>query len=366
MTAGAILRMRRRGWGRNVRKPKPPREYTDPHGLASQAERYAEWLEVRHFSAYTVEHRRRTLASFITWCEERGITRPEELSRLVVDLYQRHVARLLKHDGAPLGISAQQAKLTAVSVFGKWLARQRLVLVNPAADIEMPKDGFHLPQATLTVEEVERILAVPDVTTPLGLRDRAILEVFYSTGIRRGELSSLRLVDLNLASGVLAVRQGKGKKDRFVPIGERALAWVAAYLRDIRPLLSLRDDEGALFLSSDGVSLTPTTISTLVRHILEKADIAKPGACHLFRHAMATLMLEGGADLTSIQLILGHSSPQTTEIYAKMSIHKLKAIHAATHPGAHLKRHGDRPEGHDADELVEAIASELHDPAPAA
>ncbi len=364
MTAGAILRMRRRGWGRGVRKPQLPKDTLDPHGLAAQAERHLEWLEVRNFSAYTVEHRRRTLAAFITWCEERGIGRPEELSRLVIELYQRHVARLLKHDGTPLGIRAQQSKLTAVSVFGKWLARQRLVLVNPAADIEMPKDGVHLPKATLSLEEVEKILAVPDVTIPLGLRDRAILETFYSTGIRRGELASLRLPDLNLAQGILAVRQGKGKKDRFVPIGERALAWVAAYLRDSRPLLSLRDDEGALFLSSDGVALSPGAISTAVRHILERADIGKPGACHLFRHAMATLMLEGGADLTSIQLILGHSSPQTTEIYAKMSILKLKAIHAATHPGANLRRQGDRSEGHDADELVEAIAGELGEHAP--
>jgi len=213
----------------------------------------------------------------------------------------------------------------------------------------------------LSIDEVERVMAQPDITTDLGLRDRAMLETFYSTGIRRGELLALAVHDVDEERRTVLVREGKGKKDRFVPIGERALAWVAAYLRDIRPLLSLRDDEGALFLSSDGVSLTPTTISTLVRHILERADIAKPGACHLFRHAMATLMLEGGADLTSIQLILGHSSPQTTEIYAKMSIHKLKAIHAATHPGAHLKRHGDRPEGHDADELVEAIAGELHE-----
>ena len=306
MSTPRIVRNRRRGWGRGVKKPQPPKEYTDPHGLAAQAERHLDWLEVRHFSPYTVEHRRHLLDDFVVWCEERGISRPEELSPLVIDLYQRHVARLLKHDGSPLSVRAQQAKLTAVSVLGKWLARQRLVLVNPAADIEMPKDGVHLPHATLTLEEVETILAVPDVTTPLGLRDRAILEAFYSTGIRRAELANLRLVDLNLAQGILAVRQGKGRKDRFVPIGERALAWVAAYLRDARPLLSLRDDEGALFLSSDGVALSPGAISTLVRHILERTDIGKPGACHLFRHTMATLMLEGGADLTSIQHILGH------------------------------------------------------------
>jgi len=354
-----VYRQRRRGLGKGVKKPRPRLEARDPHGLAAQVERHVEWLQVRGFSPYTVEHRRRHLEAFAAWCEERGITRPEELSRLVVDLYQRYVARLLKKDGSPLSAIAQQGKLTAVSVLGKWLSRERLVLVNPAADIEMPKQPLRLPQAVLTVDEAERVMAVPDVTSPLGLRDRAIIEVFYSTGIRRSELASLRLCDLDLARGILAVRQGKGRKDRFVPIGERAVAWVAAYLREARPQLAPLADNGALFLSSDGSGLSPEHLSTTLKGFIRKAEIGKQGACHIFRHTMATLMLEGGADLTSIQHILGHSSPQTTEIYAKMSIHRLKAVHEATHPGARLRRRGDRLEGNDPDELVEVLRGDL-------
>jgi len=359
MTKVKVIRNRRRGAARPAKKPAPP--YTDPHGLAAQVARHLDWLGVRQFSPFTIESRTKDLTAFVAWCAERGITRPEELSRLVIDLYQRHVARLLRKDGNPLSVRTQQGKLTAVSVFGKWLARERLVLVNPAADIEMPRDGIHLPAATLTLEEAEKVLAVPDTSTALGLRDRAIIEVFYSTGIRRSELANLRIQDLDLARGVIAVREGKGRKDRFVPIGERAIAWLAAYLREVRPILAPLSDDGALFLSSDGVALAPITITDTLKGYVRKADIDKPGACHLFRHTMATLMLEGGADLTTIQHILGHQSPQTTEIYAKMSILKLKAIHTATHPGANLRRTGDRPEGHDADELVAAIANELHD-----
>ncbi len=354
-----LVRLRRRGWVRRGGKPRPLGEPSDPHGLAAQAERHVTWLEVRGYSAYTVEHRRRLLADFVTWCEERGVTRPEELSRLVVDLYQRHVARLTKRDGAPLSAISQQGKLTAVATFGRWLARERLVASNPAADVEMPKQGAQLPQAVLTADEVERILAVPDVTTPLGLRDRALMEVLYSTGMRRGELAHLRLCDLALERGVVAVRQGKGKKDRFVPVGERAAAWLAAYLREARPQLALLADDGAVFLSPNGVALSPNRVTELLKGFIRRAEVDKPGACHIFRHTMATLMLEGGADLTSIQHILGHSNPRTTEIYAKMSIHRLKLVHAATHPGAKLRRRAGRPEAADPDDLVEALRPEL-------
>jgi integrase/recombinase XerD len=341
------------------KKTRTPFPCPDPNGLAAQALRHIDWLEVRQYSPRTVDSRRKHLRDFVVWCAERGITRPEELSRLVIDLYQRHVARLVRKDGTPLCAHTQHAKLTAVSMLGKWLARERLVLVNPAADIEMPKEGASLPAATLTIEEAERVIAVPDPTTPLGLRDRAIVEVFYSTGIRRAELASLRTRDLDLGRGIVAVRQGKGKKDRFVPIGERAVAWVAAYLRDVRPLLAPLVDDGSLFLSSDGAALDLNTLSLMLKRFVRQAGIDKPGACHLFRHTMATLMLEGGADLTSIQLILGHASPQTTEIYAKMAIHKLKAIHAATHPGANLGRHLERPDAHDPDELADAVRQNL-------
>jgi integrase/recombinase XerD len=354
---------RRRRYLRNpdkaVRKPLAQAGPVDPHGLVAHAERHLDYLLVRGYSAYTVLNRRRALAGFLEWCTERGISRPEELTRVVVDLYQRHVARLTRKDGRPLAPVTQEGKLTALAVFGRWLARERLVPVNPAADIEMPKKGLRLPHAVLTRSEVERVMAVPDVTTPLGLRDRAILEVFYSTGIRRGELANLRVGDLALERGIVAVRQGKGKKDRFVPIGERAVAWVAAYLREARPRLLLVADDGALFLSADGQALSPEHISTTLKGFIRKAGVDKAGACHIFRHTMATLMLEGGADLTVIQHILGHANPQTTEIYAQMSIHRIKAVHATTHPGARLARRSEAPEGYDPDELAGELAEEL-------
>jgi integrase/recombinase XerD len=162
--------------------------------------------------------------------------------------------------------------------------------------------------------------------------------VFYSTGVRRFELIKLKLYDVDAERGTLVVREGKGKKDRMVPIGERAAAWVAKYLEDGRPSLAVEPDDGTLFLTVEGAPFTPNRLTQMVRGYVNAAGVGKKGACHLFRHTMATLMLEGGADIRFIQQMLGHAKLETTQIYTQVSIRKLKEIHAATHPGARLVR----------------------------
>jgi integrase/recombinase XerD len=188
----------------------------------------------------------------------------------------------------------------------------------------------------LTALEAEAVLRIPDVDDVLGLRDRAMLEVLYSTAVRRAELVSLRIYDLDRARGTLMVREGKGKRDRVVPMGERALLWVDKYLGESRPELVAAIDDGALFLANTGEALSLDHVSMLVRQYVDRADLGKRGACHLFRHTAATLMLENGADIRFIQQLLGHAKLDTTAIYTQVSIHKLKEVHALTHPGARL------------------------------
>jgi integrase/recombinase XerD len=168
----------------------------------------------------------------------------------------------------------------------------------------------------------------------LGLRDRAMMEVLYSTGIRRVELSNLELFDIDRERGTLTVRQGKGRKDRVVPIGERALGWIAKYLATARPELVAPPDHPTLFLNDRGEKLGVVYLTHLIGGYVEAAKTGKTGSCHLFRHTMATLMLEGGADVRHIQEILGHVQLSTTSIYTRVSIRHLKAVHDATHPGA--------------------------------
>ena len=342
----SAARARGRGRGRLHRHEAPTP--LDPHGLAAQAERHLAWLEVRAYAETTVQSRRRDLDAFAAWCAERGITRPADLSRLVLDLFQKWLAHLPKKDGAPLSVRSQRLKLLAVAGFCRWLAREKLVLYNPAAELELPKAGRRLPHTILTSAEVERVLAVPDVRSPLGLRDRAIMETFYSTGIRRFELIGLEVQDVDFQRGVLLVRQGKGKKDRVVPIGERALAWVRKYLDEVRPSLATSLSDRTLFLTADGTRLGRNHLTELVRRAIAAADIGKQGSCHLFRHTMATLMLEAGADIRFIQQMLGHARLDTTQIYTQVSIQALKAVHEATHPAARLKhRTSEPPDGWD-------------------
>ena len=160
----------------------------------------------------------------------------------------------------------------------------------------------------------------------------------YSTGLRRMELIRLRLYDLDLARGVLAAREGKGQKDRVVPIGERAIAWLEKYLDEARPEFAVEPDEGTVFLTRRGRPFHPNHLSRLARDHIVAAGIAKRGACHLLRHTMATAMLEHGADIRVIQAILGHARLTTTQLYTRVSIRLLKAVHTATHPAAKLAR----------------------------
>jgi integrase/recombinase XerD len=317
----------------------------DPEGLTSWMKRYLEWLRVKNYAERTVENRESYLGFFIAWCEARSLLRPQEITKPILERYQRHLYHHRKADGKPLSFRAQHSRLIPVRGYFKWLTRQNVLLSNPASELELPRLEHRLPKHVLTAEEAESVLSQPNVHDALGVRDRTVLEVLYSTGIRRMEVVGLSLYALDAERGTLLIRQGKGKKDRMVPIGERAIAWLDKYLYEVRPTLVVGPDDGTLFLTNLGESFTPNRLTQLVRNYVDAAEIGKRGACHLFRHTMATLMLEHGADIRYIQEMLGHVDLSTTQIYTQVSIRKLKQVHDATHPGARLRRR-DRDEVH--------------------
>ena len=326
------MRHRRKGGLREVKPDGFDRSNADT--LASQIDAWFSYLEQRNYSAKTLDMHKWSLRTFLAWAGERGLVYPQAISRPVLESYQRWLYRYKKADGQPMSIATQRGRLGAVQRFFAWLCRTHQLLANPAADLELPrKPPRSLPRG-LSHEHIRAILNQPDIRDPLGIRDRAILETFYSTGMRRSELTALDIGDLDPIAGTMHIRKGKGGKGRVVPIGSRSLKWIEAYLVQTRPQLIVDPGEQALYLSGYGERLSATYVGNWVTRTIKAADIGKRGSCHLFRHSCATHMLENGADIRIIQQLLGHARLDTTQIYTEVAIKALKETHARTHPTA--------------------------------
>jgi len=349
--------------------PKPViGDPNDPDGMVAYLNRYLDWLQIQNYSPATVKGREHYLGVFIVWCDERSLKRPNEITKPILERYQRHLYLYRKKDGEPLSFRSQHSHLVPVRAWFKWLTRQNHILYNPASELDLPRLEKRLPKHVLNQAEAESVLSQPDINDPLGIRDRAILETLYSTGMRRMELIGLKLYDIDIDRGTIMIRQGKGKKDRMIPIGDRALAWIDKYLTEVRSELVTGIDDGVLYLTNLSEAFTANRLTQLVRNYVNQAETGKTGACHLFRHTMATLMLEHGADIRFIQEMLGHADVSTTQIYTQVSIRQLKEIHSATHPGAKLKKQSRQDEEEEAgeaaiqtDELLSALAAETED-----
>ncbi len=301
-------------------------------GMEPYIVRFLEWSAAMGLSDQTVISRKRALSRFAVWCNERDLNRPQDITRPILERYRRHLFHYRKSNGEPISFATQQQRLIPIKAFFKWLTKENYILYNPASELELPKVHKRLPKAILSADEVERILNQTLLHGEIGIRDRAIIETLYSSGIRRMELINLSLYDVDLKNGTLMVREGKGKKDRLVPLGQRACNWIERYRDEVRSGLVTDQNDNTLFLHESGEPLRKNRLTDLVKKHIAAAGINKPGACHLFRHSMATLMLDNGADIRHIQAILGHSQLSTTEIYTQVAIRKLKAVHALTHP----------------------------------
>lgn len=315
-------------------------DLSDSDSFASHLTRFYEWGRVQQYTKTTLHNWVAVLRTFTQWCLDRGISQPKLVTYQVLCQYQRHLFHYRKSNGEPLSPYSQSGKLRPVRSFFKWLAKEHYILFNPASELAVPQPRRGLPKGILTPQEMETLLTQPDIEDPFGLRDRAIMELFYSTGIRRFELTNLQLTDVDAHWGAVFIRQGKGGKDRMVPLGERAYQWLNKYLETVRPKLVQATSEHTIFLNQYGAPMSIEALSHKIRVYIEKAEIDKPGSCHLFRHSMATHMLENGADIRYIQEMLGHSSIKTTQIYTQVTIKALKAVHNQTHP-ARLVRQGE-------------------------
>jgi len=292
-------------------------------------------VRMRNCSERTIGHWKFVLHRFVDWCHERSIESPSEVTPQLMAAYRRHLFYYRNpKTGLPLKFDTQAHYLTPIRRWFDWIKVQGWIASDPTRELELPKSEYRLPTSVLNIEQVEQLLNQADVKTPIGIRDRAIMETFYSCGIRCGELVSLDLYDVNVLREILVVRCGKGKKDRIVPIGRRAIGWIEKWVHDARPQLISDATGQSMFISSRGRRLQHNYVSNLVREYLDAIGIEFRGACHLLRHTAATLMMENGADLRSLQEYLGHARLNTTQIYTHVSIQRLQDVHRKCHPAS--------------------------------
>lgn len=226
--------------------------------------------------------------------------------------------------------SSAARRLASLKRFYRWCVRERLTDADPTLKLEPPKRAPRFPK-TLSEADVETLLAAPDTATPLGLRDRAMLEVLYACGLRVSELVNLRTFEVNLEAGVLRIL-GKGAKERLVPLGEEAVEWTRRYLAEARPVLLGRRVSEALFVTARGAPMTRQAFWLNLRRYGARAIPGKSLSPHMLRHAFATHLINHGADLRAVQMLLGHADISTTQIYTFVARERLKALHEKHHP----------------------------------
>ncbi|KJK18579.1 site-specific tyrosine recombinase XerD [Pseudomonas sp. NPDC087612] len=280
------------------------------------------WLE-KGLADNTRDSYRSDLALFNGWLTEQGVELPDAGRELILD----HLAWRLEQGYKPRSTARF---LSGVRGFYRYLLREKLIGIDPTLQVEMPQLGRPLPKS-LSEADVEALLQAPDLSEPIGQRDRAMLEVLYACGLRVTELVSLTLDQVNLRQGVLRV-MGKGSKERLVPMGEEAVVWIERYLRDGRNELLGGRPSDVLFPSLRGEQMTRQTFWHRIKHQALVAGIDKSLSPHTLRHAFATHLLNHGADLRVVQMLLGHSDLSTTQIYTHVARARLQELHALHHP----------------------------------
>ena len=324
-----------------------PGDPSDPEGFAAVGADWLEWLAAHNYAHTTLIDRSFYLAKFVAWAGAAECLPARDVTLPVLEAYQRHVSLRRKSDGMPLSWSTQSKCLIPLRAFFSWAAKSRRIAYNPASELVMPRQEHKLPSATLSHDEAELVLSVPDTTTPIGLRDRTVMELLYATAMRRGEVVGLDLPDVDLARRWLTLRHTKNRWDRVVPMGERAAAWLVRYLADARPeLVGRRRSRCGVPRHQRGAPGGHVADRGRSTATSRGRGSGKTGSCHLFRHSAATLMVERGADIRYVQELLGHRDLSSTHIYTRVAPERLAAIHAATHPGAVLATgHDDNEAG---------------------
>jgi integrase/recombinase XerD len=293
---------------------------------------YVRSMKVRNLSERTIAAVQWMLGKFFDYLESRDIAHVDRITSQIVRDYQMAFFENLNRRARVNSISYQNRMLSAAKNFTRFLKDNDYIVSDPGRGVGYAKEPKRLPRGILSVSEARKILHVPDVKTALGYRDRTILEVLYSSAIRKEELNCLTLADVDYHDGFLRILRGKGQKDRVVPIGRIACRYLENYIKSVRPALIVDPYNQYLFLTLKGKKFSKNVLWELIKKYAKKAGIKKNVHPHTFRHSCATSMLKNKADIRTIQELLGHASLDSTQVYTHLSINDLKDVHTRCHP----------------------------------
>lgn len=310
--------------------------------LRELANRYLAWLVATRFAEDTVKNHTADIEWFLRYLEGQRIERIADVTPETLEDYslrlrkQRHTV----HENRKISLAHVSHRLNTVKQFFSWLAKQMIILVDPSENLEIPRLPATLPQTILTQKEAQRLLGAPDLKSPVGYRDKALLEVIYSTGIRAGEVFRLKVGDFDPRNRTLFVKEGKGGKDRVLPLPMIAAGYLKEYVERVRPKYAkrMRRDDGTLFLNYTGSALCLNRLHNIFSVTTKAAGIDKRVTAMVLRHSIASHLLENGMDIRYIQEFMGHERLATTQIYSKVTMDGLRKMYNKHHPKEHRNR----------------------------
>ncbi|MEW6558006.1 MAG: tyrosine-type recombinase/integrase [Elusimicrobiota bacterium] len=297
-------------------------------------EKYLEHLRINNYSADTIEHTGYVIKHFEKFLTSKGINKIADVGQEMITEYNTMLRKFRQpKNNKPYTEQSIAAKLQPIKYFFEWLTKNLVILHNPAKDMEIPTIKKGLPRTILSTEEVEKFLSIPRTDTVIGYRDRTILELFYATGMRNTELRKLKINNLDLEKKICIIKDGKGGKERMLPLTKVATEYLKEYLRVIRPrLLKNGNSNNTVFLTLSGTPFWMQGMCDLFRKYARVSGISKPITAHTIRHSIATHLLENGMDIRYIQEFLGHGSLQTTQLYSKVTLKGLRKFYNKHHP----------------------------------
>jgi len=327
-------------------KKKGPRARSNAlsQELKDMKDRYIEWMRAIRYAAYTIQGASCDVEKFFRFLKMENVLRIADVTPELMNRYSLWLRANARKEGDYINLWNVVHQLNGIKRFFRWVTKSMIVLVDPSENVDLPRMVKSLPRVILTQEEARRLVDSPDLKSPVGYRDKALLEVLYSTGIRSGELLKLKVGDFDAKERTLMVRQGKGNKDRILPLPAVSAGYLAEYLDKIRPRFAKRralrcGDDGLMFINYTGGRCILTDLAAIFTRATKAAGLDKKVTSMTLRHSIASHLLENGMDIRYIQEFLGHEKLTTTQIYAKVTLSGLRKHYNKHHPKEKRAQH---------------------------